>query len=300
MLKNRISFNLIHEALFSEKTRKKTEVVIVTIAIISFLLHLLVIGLVDSKIISISGMSKLLSGPIAAIYTPFSFILIYEIYLLVFYLPKSTSIYIGKQYEIITLIIIRRVFKDLSQLEFTADWFNVKYDLNFTYDISATIILFFLILVFYKLNEKRIKKPTNQIQMSLELVKFIKIKNIVATILIPIFVILATYSLVKWVYESFFSINRLVDSMTDVNNVFFADFFMVLILVDVLLLLFSFLHIDKFNKIIRNSGFIISTILLKLSFSADGLLNVILIVVAVLFGVIILAIHNQFETLSDN
>jgi hypothetical protein len=254
---------------------------------------------VDSKTLTLGVTSKLLSNPIAAIYTPFSFILIYEVYLLVFYLPKSTSIYIGKQYEIITLIIIRRVFKDLSQLEFTPNWFNVKSDLNFTYDISATIILFFLIFVFYKLNEKKALKPKNESELSSELLKFIKIKNIVAMILIPIFLVLATYSLIHWVYESFFSINSLVDSITDVNNVFFADFFTILILVDVLLLLFSFLHIDKFNKIIRNSGFIISTILLKLSFSADGLLNVILIIVAVLFGVIILAIHNQFETLAD-
>jgi hypothetical protein len=299
MLKNRNLFNSVYQAFLSEKTRKKTEVVIVSIAIMSFVLHLLVIGLVDSKTLTLGVTSKLLSNPIAAIYTPFSFILIYEVYLLVFYLPKSTSIYIGKQYEIITLIIIRRVFKDLSQLEFTPNWFNVKSDLNFTYDISATIILFFLIFVFYKLNEKKALKPKNESELSSELLKFIKIKNIVAMILIPIFLVLATYSLIHWVYESFFSINSLVDSITDVNNVFFADFFTILILVDVLLLLFSFLHIDKFNKIIRNSGFIISTILLKLSFSADGLLNVILIIVAVLFGVIILAIHNQFETLAD-
>jgi hypothetical protein len=65
----------------------------------------------------------------------------------------------------------------------------------------------------------------------------------------------------------------------------------------VLLLLISFLHTDKFNRVIRNSGFIISTILIKLSFGIEGLLNIILIVVAVLFGVVILAIHNQFEKL---
>lgn len=43
------------------------------------------------------------------------------------------------------------------------------------------------------------------------------------------------------------------------------------------------------------SGFIISTILIKLSFGAEGLLSSVLVVVAVLFGVIILLIHNQYE-----
>jgi hypothetical protein len=65
----------------------------------------------------------------------------------------------------------------------------------------------------------------------------------------------------------------------------------------VLLLLFSFFLSDKFSKVIRNSGFIISTILIKLSFGTEGILNTILIVTAVLFGVIILAIHNKYEDL---
>ena len=62
----------------SEKVKEKSEVIIVYIAIISFLLHLLLISLVNLNIISISDHSKLLSNPISAIYTPFSFILIYE------------------------------------------------------------------------------------------------------------------------------------------------------------------------------------------------------------------------------
>ena len=86
-----------------------------------------------------------------------------------------------------------------------------------------------------------------------------------------------------------------VASAVDINYIFFDDFFTVLILVDVLLVLFSFSHTDKFNKVIRNSGFVISTILVKLSFSVTGLQNVALILTAVGFGVLILWIHNLFE-----
>ena len=68
-----------------------------------------------------------------------------------------------------------------------------------------------------------------------------------------------------------------------------------LIIVDVLLLLFSFFYSDKFSKIIRNSGFVISTILIKISFLADGLLNNALIISAVLFGLLILIVHNLYE-----
>ncbi|MCY7348048.1 MAG: hypothetical protein LH614_17790 [Pyrinomonadaceae bacterium] len=288
-------FNFFYSKLLSEKTKDKSETIIVSIAIVCFILHLLLIALVDLNVFQLRDYSKLLSSPIAAIYTPFSFILVYEVYLLVYYLPKSTSTYIGKQYEIIALIIIRRVFKDLSHLEFTLDWFNEKNDLQFTYDLAATIILFFLIFIFYRLNQKKEEQQTEKKPFSPAMAKFIKLKNIIAMCLIPVFLILAVYSFGHWVYESFFSITQMVDSIKDINKIFFDDFFLILILTDVLLLLFSFLHTDRFSKVIRNSGFIISTILLKLSFGAEGILNTILIIVAVLFGVTILAIHNQYE-----
>ncbi len=296
MKTNKTIFDFFYALLLSEKTKKRTEVFFVSLAIISFLLHLLIIALVDLEIIVINDYSKLLSNPISAIYTPFSFILIYEVYLLVYYLPKSTTIYIGKQYEIITLIIIRRIFKDLTKLEFNANWFALKTNVNFTLDIVATIILFYLIFVFYNLNRKN-EINQSKIQKTIDVNKFIKLKNIFAIILIPIFVVLSVYSLAHWIYESFFSLTQIVDNIKDINKIFFDEFFTILILIEVLLLLFSFFLSDKFNRVIRNSGFIISTILIKISFGTEGVLNTILIVTAVLFGVIILAIHNKYETL---
>lgn len=285
------TLEFFYSKFLSETTKKRTEKVFVTISIISFLLHLLLILLVNLKIIN--AYSKLLIEPISAIYTPFSFILIYEVYLLVFYLPKSTTIYIGKQYEIITLIIIRRIFKDLSKLDFTGVNLYSKVNLNFAFDLLTTLILFYLIYIFYKLdtvnNEiKSLKEKT------IEVDRFIKFKNAIAVFLIPIFLILSFYSLGNWIYESF-TITQIVKNIKDINKIFFDDFFTILILIEVLLLLFSFYITDKFNKVIRNSGFIISTILIKLSFGTEGILNSTLIVIAVLFGVLILKIHNYFE-----
>ena len=296
MSENKTLTAIVFEKLLSEKTKKSTEIFFISLAIISFILHLIVIALVDFEVILINDHSKLLNDPITAIYTPFSFILIYEVYLLVYYLPKSTTIYIGKQYEIITLIIIRRIFKDLTKLEINGDWFSVKTNVNFTFDILATVILFFLIFIFYRLNKRN---EINQalIQKPVELTKFINLKNIFAIVLIPIFLVLSIYSLGHWIYESFFSIQEIVKNIKDINKIFFEKFFTILILMEVLLLLFSFFLSDKFNRVIRNSGFIISTILIKMSFGTEGIMNTILIVSAVLFGVIILAIHNKYQTL---
>ena len=160
----------------------------------------------------------------------------------------------------------------------------------------ATIVLFFLIFIFYNLNKKN-EINQSKLQKTYDVNSFIRLKNIFAIGLIPVFLVLSIYSLAHWIYESFFSITQIVDKIKDINKIFFADFFTILILIEVLLLLFSFFLSDKFNRVIRNSGFIISTILIKLSFGTEGILNTILIVAAVLFGVIILAIHNKYDTL---
>jgi hypothetical protein len=292
--------NFIFESLFakflSEKTRTKSEKIIVFIAVLSFVIHLILIAFVSLNWISPNDFSGLLKNPMVAIYTPFSFILLYEAYLLVYYLPKSITKYIGKQYEIITLIIIRRIFKDLYKLEFTTDWFNNEYDVIFVYDVITVIILFYLIYLFYKIIEFRPKTTV----ISLEVDSFIKLKKIIATILVPIFLVLAIYNFSHWIYENFYSLNQTAVSIKDTNKIFFEEFFTILILIDVLLLLLSFLHTDKFNQVIRNSGFIISTILIKLSFTIDGILNSILTIAAVSLGVLVLYINNKYEKLDNN
>ena len=79
-----------------------------------------------------------------SIYTPFSFILIYEIYLLIFYLPRSISTYISKQFEIITLIVIRRIFKDISDMDIAKDLILMPLTKNIfiRFDCCFTFILF--------------------------------------------------------------------------------------------------------------------------------------------------------------
>ena len=283
------------ENVFSEKTKKLSEQIIINIAIFSFVVHLILIFLNNFGVFGDQyENSGFFSSPIAAIYTPFSFILLYEVYLLIYYLPKSMTIYIGKQYEIIMLIVIRRLYKDLSQLELSNNWFSIQEDLQFTYDLLATIILFVLIHLFYKMNKYRVRKLLKLTETRTEIVRFIKIKKVIALILIPLFFVMAIYAFGNWAYATLINPSEITD-LANINNLFFDEFFTVLILVDVLLLLFSFTHTDKFNKVIRNSGFVISTILVKLSFGTEGLLNSVLIVTAVSFGVLILWIHMMFE-----
>ena len=233
----------------------------------------------------------MLKNPISAVYTPFSFILIYEVYLLIYYLPKSFTTYITKQYEIITLIIIRKLFKDLSALELSTNWFEIKGDLQFTYDLVASLLLFYLIFLFQKQgNQKAVQETSSKPIIE----KFVKKKKLIAIILVPLFFVMALYTLIDWSTGISISSNKL-PTFESINNLFFDQFFTVLILIDVVLLLISFFYTDKFHKIIRNSGFVISTILIRMSFGVSGLISTILIVSAVLFGLAIITIHNKYE-----
>jgi hypothetical protein len=285
----------IYQKLLSIKTKERSEHIILWIALVSFIIHLLMIGLIHFNVITIPEPSNLLKNPIAAIYTPFSFILVYEVYLLIYYLPKSTSIYISKQYEIIALVIIRRLFKDLSDLSISSNWFNIKNDLQFTYDLVASVLLFYLIYLFHVQRTKVYRTIENSKNHYSSISKFINAKKWIAISLVPILLIIAIYSFVSWSTGLFQPHNADVISFKNINNIFFEQFFNILIIADVILLLFSFFHTDEFHKVIRNSGFIISTILIRLSFSVSGIINNILIVSAVLFGLSILFIHNKFE-----
>ena len=281
----------LFQKLLSDKTRTTNEKIILNIALLSFFVHLLMIYLLKFDVIEFNSDTELLNNPISAIYTPFSFILIYEVYLLIYYLPKSFTTYITKQYEIITLIIIRKLFKDLSSLELSSNWFEIKGDLQFTYDLIASLLLFFFIYLFQKQGKKKVKHLVN---LKPDIEKFVKKKRLIAVILVPLFLFMALDTLLKW--SNGMSItNNEFPSLESINNLFFDQFFTVLILVDVVLLLISFFYTDQFHKIIRNSGFIISTILIRMSFGVSGLTNTILILVAVLFGLAILSIHNKYE-----
>ena len=286
----------LYSIVFSEDFKKKIEKIFVTLSIASFIIHLLLIFLKHIDVLNFSD-DNLLTNPIAAIYTPFSFILVYEVFLVVYYLPRSISQYIRKQYEIITLIIVRRIFKDIANLEISTDWFNQKYDLQLTYDLISTLVLFFIIYLYtyYNTRNKSLNIKKHKIE---NLDVFVKRKKTIALLLLQVLMFLAFSSLFRWVYIELINVNQVFFSIQDINELFFNEFFTVLIMADVLLLLISLYKTDKFHEIFRNSGFIISTILIRLSFTTDGLMNNILIVSSVVYGFLMLLLHIQFDKIS--
>ena len=275
----------LYARVFSELNKKKFEKVTLYLSIIGFFLHLILIYAKKLELIVFSFETPLLDNPISAIYTPFTIILIYEIYLLVLNLPRSFTTSVSKQFEIISLILIRRIFADIPKVDLSADWFSTKENLELIYNILGVLILYYLIFLFNKARHKLEKKPlTDAIN------KFITSKRGVSLILLFVLIVLSFTSVYNWGKGLFLN-----NSSVDINSVFYNEFFTVLILADVLILLLSFQYTERYSQIIRNTGFIICTILIRLSFGVPGLTNVVLIISSVLFGLLILTIYNVSE-----
>ena len=277
--------------IFSANVIKAVEKYILYLASIGFIIHLSIIFLKIYGVIDLDFMgSKLLTNPISALYTPFSFILIYEAFLLIYYLPRSFTTAVGKQYEIISLIVIRKIFGDIPMIDLNSNWIENANNLQLIYDLVAIIIIFFLIFLFRKAQERLPKKSVSE-----KLDRFIASKKLVSIILLPILVIICIVSFSKWFNGVF-----IADSIDqNLNYLFFNEFFTLLILVDVFILLLSFQYTERYSQLIRNTGFIISTILLRLSFQAMGLTSLILIISGIVFGLLILLIYNSIEKEKD-
>ena len=273
--------------IYSDKVLKTVEKYILYLASIGFIIHLLIIFLKNYGFIDLSHIdSKLLTNPISALYTPFSFILIYEAYLLIFYIPRSFTTAIGKQFEIISLIVIRKIFGDIPLVNLQSNWFDNQYNLQLIYDLVGIIVIFFLIYLFRRAKDNLPKKPVSE-----KLDRFIASKKLLSITLLPILIAICVLSFYNWISTSL--ITNTFDQ--DLNYLFFNEFFTLLIVVDVFILLISFQYTERYSQLIRNTGFIISTILLRLSFSAVGLSSILLIISGILFGLLILVIYNEME-----
>ena len=279
--------NRLFSIVFDSEIQKRFERIILILAGVGFLVHLLLIVLKSYELWFFANInSELLNDPITAIYTPFSLILFYEVYLLVFYLPRSFTSCVSKQFEIISLIVIRKIFKDIPLMDLKGDWHLSQHNLELAVDLIGFLLLFLLIYFF---SEGKRRLPKRAVEEH-KLLNFIASKKIVSIVLLASLILMSFYSLINWSMDFYF--NKVVNN---VDGVFFNQFFTLLILTDVVILLISFRYTEEYSKLIRNTGFIIATILIRLSFSADGFLNIILILTGVSFALLILQIYNAME-----
>jgi hypothetical protein len=275
---NTIIFSLgnYFDTYFNSTNTRKIELILLRIAVLSFLLHLLLIFLGNNFLF----FEHFQHSYLKAIYTPFSFILFYEVFLLIIIIPKSISEFIGKQFEVITLITLRSFFHDIAELDLRESFTIYNPDfISLMYDLCAALLMLGLTILYYKIYQNNGKSDViNQLN------NFINIKKMVSLGMILILLLLSISSFYNWGSDMLLAIQTGVN-FPNSNAVFYSDFFSIMIFVDVLLLIISFTYHFSFFTIFRNASFIITTILIRMSLTIEKPMNYILILIGFLFSI---------------
>ncbi len=282
-----------YDVFFKESNVAKVERGIINFALFGFLGHLFLIFLAKHVSWGSDFFSHLTPNYLKAIYTPFSIILFYEVLTLVLILPKSISIFIGKQYEIITLIAIRSFFHDVAEYDLDKpDIYTFDFLKEISLDLVGALLMFFLTILYYRIFEKTKKIGRDS---SLKRTRFINIKKSASVVLCGLLLILSVVSFTHWLGQSY---NSLLENthLPNANGVFYKEFFSVMIFVDVFLLILSFIYSSTYDLIFRNAGFVISTILIRIALTAEKPFNIYFSLTAVLFGVFLIGLYVLFNS----
>ena len=144
-------------------------------------------------------------------------------------------------------------------------WYYDTHNLELAVDLLGFLILFLLIFLFNLSKQRLPKRPVEDPTLYCA---YISSKKIVSVILFAVLSIMSIGTFGEWVLDV---LNQQI--VPKIDGLFFNQFFTLLILADVVILLISFRYTEEYSKLIRNTGFIIATILIRLSFSARWLFD---------------------------
>ena len=277
---------VLHDRLLGKSAEQQVRKIGLTTAIIGFVIHLALWFTYQIGILEVgSASTDLLDSPLDALYTPFSILLAYEVYQLIRAIPESFSTAVGKQFEIVTLLVVRDIFKRLSELEFSGDW-TIDSELKLIVLECFTFITLFTTSLIYRANSNTDTKVDFKDN---ELLNFVQNKQKIAVVLLATYLIVAIFSFTNWVI----SVSEGDGSVT--REIFFLDFFTILILADILILLISYGYSTDFTNLARNTGFILSTVVLRVAIGATGVSSMTLFVLGGLLGIAVLVISLKAD-----
>ena len=212
----------------------------------------------------------------------FTLVLVLEVVDLVFSLPRSTSRSVGKQFEILALILLRNAFKELTNLpvpiEVTG---HTDVLIRLAVDGIGALAVFVLLGAY-----KHVQRCAPRHWAPDILAKFITAKKLVALLVLGSFLFMGLYD------GLLILLNR---PRFDV----FHDFYTLLIFTDILIVLIAQRYMPEFHAIFRNSGFALSTLFIRMALTADAMLSVVMGVSAMIFAVCLTFASNRFYAITQ-
>jgi hypothetical protein len=250
---------------------KNTQHVVNAVLLVFFIVLLGLIELKRNGLLPAGFLSELPTNPFYAVYLTFSLLLVVEVINLIFVVPESVSRSVGKQLEILILYFLRNAFKEL--IHFTEP-INLTGHIDPLLHIGAyglgALLIFICVSYYYRQQFKRQKSQTEGVLIF----QFVGAKKAVGLMLLLVFLLLGGYNCVAMV-RGFEGVE------------FFAEFFTILVFGDILLVLISQPFFPRFVDMFRNSGYAIATLLMRLSMTGSGYLDVVIGVGAALFALLL-------------
>ncbi len=159
-------------------------------------------------------------------------------------LPQSTTESIARQYEIVSLIFIRKFFKDIAELDDIGKLAQLSPDVAPVFlDVAAGLLMFLLVTVFLDAGRRRVaaevRRAATPREESRALARFILRKKTIAVLLTVLLVALAAYNLWEFGSDVGTSAYHGVKASMDVNTFYYTDVFTVMIFTDVLIVILA-------------------------------------------------------------
>lgn len=212
-----------------------------------------------------------------AIHLAFSLILVQEVMSLILSISDSLSRALGKQFEIMALILLRNAFKELTVLPEPVSLAAGPEPLFRIAQSAAAALIIFICLGFYN----HLRKHQNYITNPQELMRYVLSKKLISLVLVWIFFGIAAHD--AWLYLTLGQESR-----------FFETAYTVLIFADISLVLISQRFMPTFHAVFRNSGFVIGTLIMRLALSAPSPWDAISSVFAALYVLALTWATNYF------
>ncbi|MDM8216746.1 hypothetical protein QUW15_11405 [Desulfovibrio piger] len=188
-----------------------------------------------------------------AIQLAFTLILIMEVISLIFSISSSFSRAVGKQFEILALILLRNAFKELSHLpEPISIGTAIEPVVHIATSASGALIIFVALGIYNRIGGSLRFLQAPELRM-----RFVMSKKLLALLLFCVFVGIG----IRDAYLHF---------MLGQTPRFFETIYTVLVFADIALVLISQRYMPSFHAVFRNSGFVIGTLLMRLSLSATA------------------------------
>jgi hypothetical protein len=157
--------------------------------------------------------------------------------------------------------------------------------------MAGAVLMFLIVTGFTFLRHKTPKTPIRR-----DLQKFIELKKALAVLLLVVLVALAAINLASWL-GMVSGLPVMLAPPANVDLFFFPRFFEFMIFTDVFLLIVSLAYYDRYEYVFRNAGFVISTVLLRVSLETPKPYDLLLALTAMLYGLAVLGVFACLTTI---